>query len=316
MKRICAGAKVCALACVLAAMTFSSPMSAMAAEAWTVENGQYVNASGTPIVGALEKGITVTKYQNRASESAGGIDWAKVKADGVSFAMVRLGYHNDMDPYYSMNINGAAAQGIKIGAFFYTQALDVQTARDEANYVLELVKDYPISYPIAYDVESKVLLDNGLTKQQITDQINAFCQVITDAGYRPVVYANNAWLTEHIDASQIPYDIWYARYGTTNHEFKNRTIWQCDQYGKVDGIVGDVTIELAFTDYSALIPADSWKFIGGHWYYMKNYVKQTGWVQVNENWYYLDSNGVMIHDTTMTIDGQSYTFGSDGVMVG
>ncbi len=314
MKHVCGSWKKWFLAGTVAAMTFAGSISAMAAEAWTMENGQYVNAEGTPIVGALEKGITVTKYQNRASESAGGIDWAKVKADGVSFAMVRLGYHNDMDPYYSMNINGAAAQGIKIGAFFYTQALDVQTAVDEANYVLELVKDYPISYPIAYDVESKVLLDSGLTKQQITDQINAFCKVITDAGYRPVVYANNAWLTEHIDASQIPYDIWYARYGTMNHDYKNRTIWQCDQYGRVDGIVGDVTIELAFADYGALIPADSWKKIGGQWYYMKNYVKQTGWVQVGDKWYYMDSNGVMIHDTTMNIDGKPYTFGADGAM--
>ena len=99
-----------------------------------------------------------------------------------------------------------------------------------------------------------------------------------------------------------------------NHDYKNRTIWQCDQYGRVDGIVGDVTIELAFADYGALIPADSWKKIGGQWYYMKNYVKQTGWVQVGDKWYYMDSNGVMIHDTTMNIDGKPYTFGADGAM--
>lgn len=289
------------------------PFPAAAAEPWEKENGQYVDASGTPIAGALEKGITVTKYQNRANADKGGIDWAKVAADGVDFAMIRIGYYKDMDPYYSMNMQGASANGIKTGVFFYTQALDTQSAVDEANYVLKMVRDYPVSYPIAYDVESQHLLDNGLTKQQITDNINAFCKVISDAGYRPVVYANNEWLTNHMDISQIPYDIWYARYGTINN-CQNRTIWQCTDKGKVDGITGDVTIEFSFVDYAALIPPEGWKHVDGNWYYTKNYVKQTGWVQVGEKWYYLDSNGAMIHDTTMTIDGASYTFGPDGAM--
>ena len=189
-------------------MMAAVPFPAAAAEPWEKENGQYVDASGTPIAGALEKGITVTKYQNRANADKGGIDWAKVAADGVDFAMIRIGYYKDMDPYYSMNMQGASANGIKTGVFFYTQALDTQSAVDEANYVLKMVRDYPVSYPIAYDVESQHLLDNGLTKQQITDNINAFCKVISDAGYRPVVYANNEWLTNHMDISQIPYDIW------------------------------------------------------------------------------------------------------------
>ena len=154
-----------------------------------------MDASGQPVVGALEKGITVTKYQNRASQSAGGIDWAKVAADGISFAMVRIGYLNDMDPYYTSNMEGASTNGIKTGVFFYTQALNPDQAREEAEYVLKMVKDYPVSYPIAYDVESQYLLDNGLTKDQITDKISAFCEIIAEAVYRPVVYANQNQLT-------------------------------------------------------------------------------------------------------------------------
>lgn len=288
-------------------------MSAMAAEAWTQENGQYVDASGNPIDGAVAKGITVTKYQNRANAENGGIDWGKVAADGISFAMIRIGYYKDMDPYYSMNMRGAAASGLKTGVFFYTQALDTASAVNEANYVLKMVRDYSVSYPIAYDVESQYLLDNGLSKQQITDNINAFCKTISDAGFRPIVYTNQQWLSSHIDISQIPYDVWYARYGTVNN-CPNRTIWQCTNNGTVDGIDGDVTIELAFTDYGALIPSKGWKHIDGNWYYTKDYKKQTGWVQVDKKWYYLDANGAMIHDTTMDIDGKSYTFGSDGAM--
>lgn len=305
---------VCLVAGFMASATMAAPMNGFSAEAWQLEDGRYVDASGDPIDGVLEKGITVTKYQNRQNEESGGIDWNKVALDGVSFAMVRIGYLNDRDPYYTINMTNAAASGIKTGVFFYTQALDTQTAVEEAKYVLRMVKDYSISYPIAYDVESQHLLDNQLSKQQITDNINAFCKTIEEAGYRPIVYANNKWLTNHIDMSQVPYDVWYARYGTVNN-CQNRTIWQCTDQGRVDGIDGDVTIELSFADYSSIIPSEGWKIIDGNRYYTKNYVKQTGWVQVSGLWYYLDSNGIMLHDTTMDIDGVSYTFGPDGAMV-
>ena len=228
--------------------------------------------------------------------------------------MIRVGYYRDKDPYFDRNVMEADANGIKAGVFFYTQALDVRTAIDEAEYVLKVIKDFPISYPIAYDVESQHLLDSGLTRQQITDNVNAFCRTITDAGYRTVVYANHEWLTKNMDTSQIPYDIWYARYGTIN-SYPNRTIWQCTDTGTVDGINGNVTIELAFADYASLIPADGWRHVDGSWYYMKDYRKQTGWVQADGLWYYLDSNGCMISNTTMDIDGVSYTFGSSGAMV-
>lgn len=307
-------AVLCLAAGLMCFMTTAAPATGFSAEAWKLENGQYVDASGLPIAGAIAKGITVTKYQNRQNESNGGIDWKKVAQDGVSFAMVRIGYLNDRDPYYTINMEGAAANGLKTGVFFYTQALDTQTAVEEAKYVLRMVKDYQVSYPIAYDVESQHLLDNHLSKQQITDNINAFCKTIADAGYRPIVYANNQWLTNYIDMDQVPYDVWYARYGTVNN-FKNRTIWQCTDQGKVEGISGDVTLEFSFADYGALIPSEGWKTIDGNKYYTKNYIKQTGWVQVEGIWYYLDSNGIMIHDTTMNIDGASYTFGADGAMV-
>lgn len=312
MKQLRKRAAAGTAAAFICAVSILAPAASFGAEAWSMENGQFVDAQGAPVTGALAKGITVTKYQNRANEN--GIDWARAAADGVSFAMIRVGYYMDKDPYFDRNVTQAAANGIKTGVFFYTQALDARTAVDEAEFVLKVVKDFPISYPIAYDVESQHLLDNGLTRQQITDNVNAFCKTISDAGYRPVVYANNEWLTKNMDTSQIPYDIWYARYGSIN-SYPNRTIWQCTDKGKVDGINGDVTIELSFADYGTLIPPDGWKRVDGRWYYMKNYMKQTGWVQVEEKWYYMDSNGAMIHDTTMDIDGVSYTFGSDGVML-
>ena len=275
--------------------------------------GTNVDAYGNPVSGVVAKGITVSKYQYRASAVSGGIDWDTVKKSGVSFAMIRLGYYNDLDPNFVENMKGALAAGLKTGIFFYTQALDVDTARAEADFVLSQIKDYPISYPVAYDVESDTILQNGLTKQQITDQVKAFCERIAAAGYRPIVYANNEWLNNHLDMTQLPYDIWYARYGTVN-EYPNRTIWQCTDHGEVPGIGGNVTVEYAFVDYDTLIPSDGWKQVGNDWYYVKNYIHQTGWLTVGDKTYYLGADGKMVHDTTVNLDGKEYTFGADGAL--
>ena len=78
------------------------------------------------------------------------------------------------------------------------------------------------------------------------------------------------------------------------------------------GIDGEDTIELTFADYGSMIPSDGFKTIDGERYYMKNYERQTGWIQPDGVWYYLDSNGMVVHDKTMVIDNVSYTFGSQG----
>ena len=293
-------------------LAFSAPGSITAQarleEHLTIENGQFIRANGTAIEGALAKGITVSKYQNRA----GQIAWDQVAADGVTFAMIRLGYLNDLDPYFAENMQNAAANGIRTGVFFYTQAMDEETARQEARFVLEQIKDYPVSYPVAYDVESQHLLDMGKTPQEITNQVNAFCQVIAEAGYRPIVYANNQWLTSYMDTSQIPYDIWYSRYETSVNAYPNRTIWQYTDAGTVAGITGDVCIEVAFADYSQLFPGTGWRYINGSYYYYKDYVKQTGWLLDGEAWYYLKPDGKMAAEERCQIDGTEYGFGADG----
>ena len=292
-------------------MAIASPLTAHGklTEWLTVQDGQFIRANGAAIEGALAKGITVSKYQNRA----GDIDWSRVAASGVSFAMIRLGYHNDLDPYFEENMQGALSHGIRTGVFLYTQAMDVETAQEEARFVLEKVKDYPLSYPIAYDVESQYLLDMGKTAQEIAQQVNAFCQVITEAGYRPVVYGNHQWLTSHIDISQIPYDIWYARYETSVNEFPNRTLWQYTDAGLVDGISGEVCIEVAFADYTQLFPGTGWRNINGSWYYYQDYVKQTGWLNLGDVWYYLKEDGSMVFSEAQEIDGVSYLFDENGV---
>lgn len=282
--------------------------------------GQCLDAEGNPVQGVVERGITVSKYQNRASETHGGINWRRVKESGIDFAMIRLGYLNDADPYFHQNMGGAQTEDISTGVFFYTQALTDEDVAQEADYVLSQIKNYRIAYPVAYDVESQVLLDNGLTKDQITAHAKMFCDRIAAAGYRPMVYANKNWLDNYLDASKLtdseghPYDIWYARYNSEG-EYPNRTIWQYTESGTVDGIWGNVAMEYAFVDYHSLIPAEGWRLIGGSWYYVKDYKFQTGWLSLDDKMYYLEPDGRMISDIQTSIDGVAYQFGSDGALV-
>ena len=150
----------------------------------------------------------------------------------------------------------------------------------------------------------------------MTDIVNAFCRTVEASGFKPIVFSYNDWLVNKMDTKQIPYDIWYARYGTIN-SYPNRTIWQCTDNGTVRGIEGAVCIEMAFTDYSQIIPSAGWKQIDSSWYYFENYQKAAGWKHVRETWYYLDpaNGGIMVSNTEMTIDGILYQFDASGAMM-
>lgn len=277
-----------AAAVLLSVLFISTPMRAYGHVPWSQVNGRWISADGkTPIDGALEKGITITKYQNKK----GAIDWRKVGKEDISFAMVLLGNYDEQDPYFDENMKGAEAAGIKAGVCFYGMARNAEEARKEAEYVLDIVKDYRVSYPISYDIESSPLLDGKYTRKQVTELVNAFCREIEEAGYRAVVFGDNEWMTEYMDVRKISYDIWYSRYGMAN-TFANRTIWRCTESGTVNGIQGNVCLEFSFDDYEE-------SFLG------------TGWRQINgEEYYFYDYR--MVKDTALYIDGIRYIFDRKG----
>jgi GH25 family lysozyme M1 (1,4-beta-N-acetylmuramidase) len=264
------------------------PREVLAFEPWTNVDGDWISADGrTPIKGAVKKGITVTKYQNRAGE----INWKRVAQDHISFVMVRLGYYDDPDPYFKNNMAGAESVGIETGVCFYGEAIDVEGAEAEARYVLDTVKDYRVSYPIAYDVESEELLERGLTKSQITEQVKAFCKVIEDAGYRAVIFGSNDWLTQHLDMKTLSYDVWYSRYGLAN-QFENRTLWRCTDSGNVGGIEGNVCLEFVFVDYGTVFSGTGWRSINGKTYYFQNYkMTKNSTLQIEGSTFYFDREG-------------------------
>ncbi|MCC8061418.1 MAG: hypothetical protein LIO81_11415 [Clostridiales bacterium] len=214
--------------------------------AWTFSNGQYRDTEGNAITGALARGVSVSKWQ-------GDIDWRRVAADDISFAMIRMvsyGYEGEitMDEYFDANMRGAAAAGIRTASYVYLQTKTVEEARAAAQFAVDTASGYTVNYPIAVDIESSYILE--LSTQELTDVVNAFCEVITANGYTPLVYSDYWKFTNELDVSQIPYDLWLARYGTSDSTFPGRAIWQPTAEGKVDGITGNVCLEFAFKDYS------------------------------------------------------------------
>lgn len=255
---------------------------------WSNINGKWISADGkTVIEDAVEKGITVSKYQNLK----GKIDWKQVADDEISFAMVRLGYYEDKDPYFDQNMKDADEAGIKTGVCFYSNATTVQEVKKEAQYVLDIVKDYKVSYPISYDLDAAGELEKKLTREQQTELVRTFCEEIEGAGYRVVVFGDYESLTKQINAKKVPYDVWYNRQGMSNN-FQNRTMWRCTNKGKVNGIKGSVCIEFSFENYEDAFLADGWREINGTEYYFENYA--------------------MVKNRSVIIEGVRYRFDEEG----
>lgn len=200
------------------------------------------------------KGIDVSEWQ-------GVIDWQKVAADGVAFAMIRLGYGSRdgsscaADKHYRRNVEGALENGIAVGCYFYSYALTAQAARNEAAFVIQQLADYKgrILYPIAYDIEDSSQQELG--RSTLTDMVTAFCSTLEEAGYYACFYTNCSWVRSHLDMETLSrFDFWLARWGDTpvcgGHSCG---IWQHTSEGTVAGIAGKVDMNIAYTDYESLI---------------------------------------------------------------
>ncbi|MBE5971640.1 MAG: glycoside hydrolase [Lachnoclostridium sp.] len=285
---------------------------------WVKTASGYVDDAGNVIEGAVLRGVSVSKWQ-------GDVNWGKVAADDISFALIRMGsfgYEGEytMDPTYDTNMREAKANGVHTTPYVYLQTRTVEEAKAAARYALEKAVPYDITYPLAVDVESQYIMD--LSKQELTDVVNAFCQVIEEAGYTPIIYSSHNYFTTEMDIEQFKYDLWVARYGG-DHNLKGRTMWQSTDSGKVNGINGNVCLEFAFKDYAAMQVTDrsdytpgTWEKIDDIWYFAHETGYYTGWVKPDGNWYYLDpaNGGAMLANTTAVIDGVTYSFGPSGAL--
>lgn len=208
-------------------------------------------------VNQLVYGIDVSRWQ-------GDIDWSKVAADGITFAMIKCGGGDDglyEDRKFKQNIQGALANGIQVGIYFYSGATDAKTAYDEASFCINLIKDYQITYPVAFDWELKTGYYD-----QVTQACETFCNVVKSYGYQPMVYSNrNRWY-DNFDGEKLAgkFKVWMAcywseyyytstrwAYGDDLASFKwHYDMWQYGVTDTVDGIDGYVDMNIAFFGYA------------------------------------------------------------------
>lgn len=201
------------------------------------------------------KGIDVSAHQNV-------IDWSLVAQDGVEFAFIRVGYRGwgtegklKEDDYFVANIEGAQAAGIKVGVYFYSQAITEEEALEEANFVLERIAPYQLDCPVVLDVE-KVSNNNNarmnnISLEDCTKHAVLFCQTIENAGYTPMLYYNLQWGVQKLDPALLDqYGKWFAAYQTDDpyypYEYK---VWQYSSTGSVQGINGNVDLNISFSPF-------------------------------------------------------------------
>lgn len=209
---------------------------------------QYIE-NGTVI---SHKGIDVSKYQ-------GNIDWPAVASDGVEYAFVRLGIRGygsgklSLDEYFEKNMRGAKDAGIKTGVYFFTQAITVEEAVEEADYVLQNIATYDVSYPVVFDVEMITNDDgraNDLSQKERTNIAIAFCDKIKQAGYTPMIYGNVKCFTKLLDMTRLnDYEKWYAFYDDYMYMPYDVSIWQYTEKGAVSGISANVDLNISYKAY-------------------------------------------------------------------
>ena len=206
------------------------------------------NGDGSLNTGTV-MGIDISKHN-------GNIDWNAVKNSGVQYVILRCGYRGSAsgvlveDQKFKSNIQGATAAGLKVGIYFFSQAVNEVEAVEEASMTLSLIKKYRITYPVYIDVESANGRADGISKAARTSVINAFCQTVRNSGYTPGLYANKNWLTEKINTGALGgCKIWLAQYVAAPTYGGRYEMWQYSSRGSIAGIKGNVDLNVSYMGY-------------------------------------------------------------------
>ena len=211
----------------------------------TDENGANYIGPGYTVL----RGVDVSGFQ-------GDIDWERVKADGMDFAIIRAGgrFINSGklydDSYFRGNVEGALAAGLQVGVYYFSQAINAVEGVEEAEYVLSCLEGYDITMPVVIDWE---YLDGndartyGVEPAEVTAAVKAFCDRIREAGYEPMVYLNGYCGYIKMDLRELAdVKFWYAQYSQTPVFEYHFDMWQYTAQGRVDGIEGEVDMNLYF----------------------------------------------------------------------
>ncbi|MCD8160098.1 MAG: lysozyme [Clostridiales bacterium] len=266
------GLTLCLLLCLAVLLVCSSDSSLGRWTYYTPEtvefNGQEIEIDSSLERSALEEDSfsqeedgTLT-YSGEAlygidlSAHQGEVDWAAVADSGVDFVMLRAGYRGystgglSEDSRFAENLTGALEAGIQVGVYFFSQAVTAEEAEEEAAFVLALLDGQALDLPIAYDWEYITYDDartDGLDAETVTACAAAFCAAIEEAGYDAMVYCNGELGYLNYDLSALEgYEVWYAEYADSPGFAYAIAMWQYSSSGTVNGIAGDVDLDLLF----------------------------------------------------------------------
>ncbi len=212
-------------------------------------NGHYAYVVDGKVKSRL--GVDVADYQN-------AIDWDAVAADGIDFAIIRLGYRGAtegelyLDELFESNLAGAKAAGLDCGVYFFSQATTEDEAREEARFVLKHLAGVKLEYPVAFDSEVVTSLENartaGLSDEQLSRIADAFCDIVDAAGYDTLVYGNAYDIRSYNVDALTGRDIWWAEYDAMSpSHYLDIRLWQYTSTGSVAGINSgaDLNLDLA-----------------------------------------------------------------------
>lgn len=211
-------------------------------------DGSYINYTGSDAE-AL-RGIDVSEHQQE-------IDWAAVAADGVEFAVIRMGYRGYSegklfeDLYFRQNVEGALENGLRVGVYFFSQATTPNEAREEAHFLLDAIAAYPVTLPVFYDWENihiEPARTDGMSGKAITDCALAFTDEVKAAGYAAGVYFYRELGYRRYELDRLAgLQFWAGAAGETPDFYYEHALWQYSFTGKVAGIEGDCDLNLYFS---------------------------------------------------------------------
>ena len=216
---------------------------------------EYVDNQNQPSIYRNSLGIDVSQWQ-------GYVDWSKVKASGIDYAIIRAGYGKcswQEDPKFDVNMKGAQEAGLDCGTYWYSYALTVEEAVEEAEACYEVIKDYDFTYPVYFDIEDPS--QSHLSTVQTSAIIEAFCTTLQSKGYYVGLYSYANLLSTKVFSTVLEkYPVWVAHYGVEAPDYAGQYgMWQYTSTGWVDGINGNVDMNYAYVNYPYIISPDTYK---------------------------------------------------------
>lgn len=198
--------------------------------------------ANSPVIPEGSLGIDVSQFN-------GDIDWKAVSNSGVKFAFIRVAGRYSVsgtiydDTKFEQNIKNAKANGVKVGVYFFTQAVNTNEAIEEARYAISKIKPYGVDLPIVIDSESVEGKGRhaAIGVSDRTKVVKAFCDEVSNSGYTPMIYASTSWLNSMLNMSELSaYKVWVAQYNHTLEYGGSYNIWQYTSEGSINGISGNV----------------------------------------------------------------------------